>query len=389
MEVLIASEQTEEIKERLKALMNDRDGTHGRKRKVSWFIDIRSSLEELSDRLKKELSVFEEDLCKKLPRLGAEQFEELKIKLATLRKVSMRKATFCNLVKRGPRGERDRFVVELLKFLYGEEVLNPEVFKSEWSRHTSRVFEIAKDCLDQVKRLLLEAYKAAFPEPNINNMVAAKVDMAYDCIEKPVLSSLQKYAENHGPRGKNILQILHTASQESLFGQLPSVSEESVSAAILQNMQQAINDALTAIVKEPSECLQSMDKEVESLEDSCEKGYDKVLRTFTRLGNEKNSNLFRRIIANMREDVDTIKNRLCGARHGTAQKWIPLRTIPSGPISTSSSCMLQGTLIEPSFNTRPGISQFYRPRVRCHDAGASDDDGFDPQGLYKCLFYAK
>ena len=154
-------------------------------------------------------------------------------------------------------------------------------------------------------------------------------------------------------------------------------------------MQQAINDALTAIVKEPSECLQSMDKEIECLEDSCEKGYDKVLRTFTRLGNEKNSNLFRRIIANMREDVDTIKNRLCGARHGTAQKWIPLRTIPSGPISTSSSCMLQGTLIEPSFNTRPGISQFYRPRVRCHDAGASDDDGFDPQGLYKCLFYAK
>ena len=81
--------------------------------------------------------------------------------------------------------------------------------------------------------------------------------------------------------------------------------------------------------------------------------------------------------------MDIIKNRLCAARKET--KWSPMSIISEE--SLANDILHQGDLIDPLFHTRVGILQFYRPRARASHSRNPGD--FDPQGLYKCITFAK
>ena len=106
---------------------------------------------------------------------------------------------------------------------------------------------------------------SAFSKQSFCSLVTAKVDLNFCSIERVVLEMLQNYAEKHRPnrpRGKSILQILHEASQKILFGHLSldQRNDETVVAAVLENMQKAITNGIHALIKEPLARLEGQDK---------------------------------------------------------------------------------------------------------------------------------
>ena len=164
----------------------------------------------------------------------------------------------------------------LLKFLYGEALLFPDTFKTEWENHTIRMNGISSASLEVVKRILLDAYQSAFSEQSFSSLVTAKVNLNFSSIERVVLDMLQNYADTHRPnrpRGRSILRILHETSQKILFGHLSpdQRNDETVVAAVLENMQKAITNGIHALIEEPLARLEGQDKAYDDLQAASEK----------------------------------------------------------------------------------------------------------------------
>ena len=384
IEAVIDSGQSDQIKERLKGILNDT-----RKRKRPWSTLMFEDLKQLSTSLQSIVHNFEADLRLKLPKVDEQRFSELRSKYTSSKKAPRAKslANLINCAKKRTKGS-----VDLLVFLFGD-VLDQSAFKSNLQDSFVRMRDLCDRFLEKARLHLTNAFEDALMEQIFSGTVKAKSSLTFDAIEKVFNFSLNKYEETLLQRSENMLQILHLSSQRHIFSNLTpeqKASEDSLATAILRNSQEAIDQGLKSIVSEPADGMfkcqgllfngsfKCLEQHLQKLVENCEKSFEKTLKSFSKLDCG-----IKGIITPLRLDLDQINIRLCRHRHETyTPKWDPIRQVTTA--SAHDDTLHQGDLtIVTSFSTRPAASQIYRPRVRV------SADNFDPQGLYKSLTYAK
>jgi hypothetical protein len=337
--------------------------------------------------LQSEMNKFEDSLRLKLPAVSSELFDEFTKRLKSSVKTKKCKTSVCDFINSSPKADRNKHIVDLLKFLFGD-VSDREKFSTEWKIHVERMQSIVTPHLSRCETHLQEAYEENLPEPYFKSIINAKVKLTLESIDKILASTLQKYVESHSVKTKSVAQILHTVSQSTLFSALSSddkANECSVRNAIVSNMQAAIDEGVLAIMAEPSVVLKRLSpadggEEYLKVYDVCESNFEKTLKSVSRIGDKRGIPLLKQIVGQMRSDLDLIKLRVCSQKdENFSPRWNPLRTIG---MLVQDDTMVQGQLREPSMKTRDSIAHFYHPTQ-------SGGPSYDPQGLYRSLAYSK